>query len=66
MVDVLTEIKIARPRDNVSDYAANPDNAPIWYVNIHSAEWRTPKPLKIGSQFAFKAKKIKDILEKHT
>ncbi|SDN41436.1 Polyketide cyclase / dehydrase and lipid transport [Paenibacillus sp. yr247] len=55
MVDVLTEITINCPRDKVSDYAANPDHAPEWYVNIHSAVWQTPKPLKVGSKVAFKA-----------
>ncbi|MGX6443717.1 SRPBCC family protein [Neobacillus sp. K501] len=55
MVDVMTEININRPVKRVSEYAANPDHAPEWYVNIQSAEWQTPKPLKIGSKIAFKA-----------
>jgi uncharacterized protein YndB with AHSA1/START domain len=55
MVNVLTEIIIDCPRDRVSEYAANPDNAPEWYVNIKSAEWKTPKPLTVGSKIAFKA-----------
>ncbi|NOV01700.1 SRPBCC family protein [Paenibacillus planticolens] len=55
MVDVLTEITINRSCDQVSQYAANPDHAPEWYANIQSAEWQTPKPLKIGSKIAFKA-----------
>lgn len=55
MVDVLTEIKIRCPLDRVSEYAANPDNAPTWYVNINSAEWQTPKPLTTGSRIAFNA-----------
>ncbi len=56
MVDVFTEININRPVSQVSEYAADPDHSPEWYVNIHSAEWITPKPLKVGSQIAFKAK----------
>ena len=56
MVDVLTEINIKQPVTYVSEYAMNPDHAPEWYVNIHSAEWQTPKPLSIGSRIAFKAK----------
>jgi uncharacterized membrane protein len=55
MVDILTEIQIARPQDVVAEYASNPDNAPEWYVNIKSAEWKTPKPLSVGSQVMFRA-----------
>ncbi|MDM5197248.1 SRPBCC family protein [Fictibacillus enclensis] len=58
MVDVVTEITINCPIEQVSSYASDPENAPTWYVNIHSAEWKTAKPLKIGSKIAFKAKFI--------
>jgi len=56
MVDIQTEIIINQPAHVVADYAMQPDHAPEWYVNIQSAEWRTEKPLRQGSQIAFKAK----------
>jgi uncharacterized membrane protein len=54
-VDVLTEIVIARPIDVVANYAADPSNAPEWYVNIDSVEWKTSPPVAIGSKLAFVA-----------
>ncbi len=53
MVNVLTEIEISCERSKVAEYAANPDNAPEWYDNISSAEWKSPKPLTVGSEVAF-------------
>ena len=54
-VDVVTEIEIARPREEVFRYAADPLNAPEWYANIASAEWRSAPPPAVGSRFAFVA-----------
>lgn len=54
-VDVVTEIVIRRPRDQVAAYAGNPNNAPHWYVNIKSVEWKSVPPLRVGSQIAFVA-----------
>jgi uncharacterized membrane protein len=54
-VDVLTEVVIDRPADVVAAYAADPSNAPEWYANIKSVEWKTPPPIEIGSRLAFVA-----------
>lgn len=62
-VDVTTRILIACPLAKVSAYAADPDNAPTWYVNIKSVAWETPKPLAIGSKLTFKAVFLRRKLE---
>jgi uncharacterized membrane protein len=54
-VDVATEIVIDRPCDRVAPYAADPSNAPEWYVNIKAVEWKTSPPLDVGSRLAFVA-----------
>ena len=54
-VDVRTSAVIARPRQVVSAFAANPDNAPLWYRNIKTVSWKTERPLAVGSRIAFVA-----------
>ena len=54
-VDVVTETDIARARSEVAAFVADPDNAPRWYANIRSVEWRSEPPLRLGSRIAFVA-----------
>jgi Polyketide cyclase / dehydrase and lipid transport len=54
-VDVLTETVINRPLPEVAAYAADPTNAPGWYVSIKSVEWKTPPPVAVGSRMDFVA-----------
>jgi hypothetical protein len=37
MVDVITEMEIARPRGEVVAYAVDPDNATRWYADATGA-----------------------------
>ena len=54
-VDVVTETIIRGSRAEVAAFAASPDNAPRWYANIKSVEWKTEPPLRLGSRIAFVA-----------
>src|SRR5215208_3985236 len=54
-MDVVTDIVIDRPPAIVAAYASNPDNVPAWYANIKSIEWKTERPLRVGSKLAFVA-----------
>jgi uncharacterized membrane protein len=54
-VDVMTEIDIDRPRNEVAAYASDPDNATTWYENIKAVEWKSSPPAVVGSKIAFVA-----------
>ena len=54
-VDVSSEIVVRQPRSEVAEYSSNPANAPMWYVNIKTVEWKTPPPASVGSHIAFVA-----------
>ena len=54
-MDVVSDIVIDRSPDVVAAYASNPDNVPAWYTNITSVEWKTERPVRVGSRIAFVA-----------
>ena len=54
-IDVVNSVVINRPVADVSQYAADPDHAPLWYENIKSVEWKTPRPVQLGSRIDFVA-----------
>jgi hypothetical protein len=56
LVDVLTEIVIARPHADVAAFASDPSHAPRWYANIESVDWQTPPPVRLGSRMDFVAR----------
>jgi hypothetical protein len=60
-VDVLSETVIRRSVDEVSAYAADPSNAPSWYVNIKAVEWKTERSVRVGARVAF----VAEFLGKH-
>jgi hypothetical protein len=54
-VDVLVETTFRRSPAEVSAYAGDPSNAPSWYANIRSVDWRTEPPVGVGSRMDFVA-----------
>jgi hypothetical protein len=62
-VDVVTQVEIARARDDVASFASDPTNATKWYRNIDAAAWETSPPLDVGSRFRFRARFLGRTLE---
>ena len=62
-VDVVTEVEIARPREEVAAFAADPNNATAWYKNIKAVEWETSPPVTVGSKLRFRAQFLGRTLE---
>lgn len=54
-IEVRVETTIGAPRAKVAEYVVDPETAPEWYENITSAEWKSEKPLRVGSRIGFTA-----------
>jgi hypothetical protein len=54
-VDITVETVIDRSVADVAAYAGDPSNAPEWYANIQSVDWRTEPPVAVGSTMDFVA-----------
>jgi hypothetical protein len=55
-IDVTTDVVIEREPFAVASYAADPSNAPAWYANIDSVEWKSAPRVEPGSRVAFVAR----------
>jgi len=55
-VDVVVEETIARPREDVAAYACDPDATTDWYRNVKTVEWKSPRPLQVGTRLEFIAR----------
>ena len=62
-VDVTTDILIERPPGVVSVYACDPTNAPQWYGNLKSVDWKSEPIVHVGSKIAFVAEFLGKRLE---
>jgi hypothetical protein len=54
-VDVMVETTIRCTPEIVAEFAGDPTNAPQWYANVRSVQWRTPPPVGVGSRMDFVA-----------
>ncbi|HEX4465862.1 MAG TPA: SRPBCC family protein [Solirubrobacteraceae bacterium] len=56
-VDVVTEVVIARPRVEVAEFVADPDNATAWCMLVKAVDWRRPRgaTVAVGSRVGFVA-----------
>jgi hypothetical protein len=55
-VDVVTEIEIDRPREEVAAFAGDPSNVTAWYKNIRAVQWETEPAVAVGSRIRFSAR----------
>ena len=62
MVDVKTEIIINLPKEIVSEFVSDPNNAARWCKHLKSVEWDGHGPLRAGATIVFN-KHIYEVIE---
>jgi hypothetical protein len=45
---------IRRPVEVVAAWAAEPEDAPIWYDSLNTVKWKTPPSLRVGRRVALR------------
>ena len=48
-MEVIVDIEIERPRQQVAAFASDPHNDTEWIVNIKEVEWKTEPPVQKGT-----------------
>jgi uncharacterized membrane protein len=51
-VQVTSEVRIARPADEVFAFIADAENNPTWQDGMRSCRWVTEPPIAVGSRYA--------------
>ncbi len=66
-IDVEAEVFIYKPRNEVAEYASNPDNDPVWITGITEANLLTYPPVGLGTRVervaGFLGRKVEYVLE---
>lgn len=66
-IDVEAEVFIYKPRNEVAEYASNPDNDPVWITGITEANLLTDPPVGLGTRVervaGFLGRKVEYVLE---
>jgi uncharacterized membrane protein len=56
IIDVAVARVIERPIAEVSGFAGDPSNSPIWRRRISSADWQTDPPTMLGSRITLRSR----------
>jgi hypothetical protein len=58
-IDIAASVVILRPKAEVAEFAADPDNTPKWQTHLKLVERDPMGPLSVGTHFAFSSRFIR-------